>query len=306
MNDQPASRRSFSKFKRQPEDNKILLQKRDLEILKLVYEYRFIQSDQITASLPGSERNLLRRLQLLFHNGYLDRFVDYRRIRAMSGSDKMTYGITRKAGSLLASEAGLDWAKIDWDTKNRRMSDPYIKHTLMVSKFRATLALACKSQREVELIKWLENRGTGRNANREISDRVWVEVKDGKEKRLAVVPDAFFRLGIKDEEDFLFLEADRGTMSTGRFLGKLLAYQAWREQGGFEKKFDHTHFRVLTVTPSNERRDNLREAAKALDKGGMFWFTSENYYGLENPQSIFQKIWVTAKPKDDKAHSLLE
>ena len=300
------TRRSFSKFKRQPEDNKIVLQKRDLEILKLVYEYRFIQSDQITALMEASHDPICRRLQKLFHNGYLDRFVDLRRIRVRTGSDKMAYAITRKTGSLLASEAGLDWAKIDWDTKNRKMSEPYIKHTLMISNFRATLTLACRAQKNLNIESWIENRGTGQNVNKQISDRVWIEGKDGREKRLPVVPDAFFRLLIDDEEDFLFLEADRGTMSASRFLLKLLAYKAWREQGGFEKKFDHTHFRVLTVAPSNERRDSLREAAESLDRGGMFWFTSEKYYSLDYPESIFQNIWLTGKAKDSKLHSLIE
>lgn len=72
-----------------------------------------------------------------------------------TGSDKMTYAVTRKAGGLLATEAGLDWAKIDWDTKNRRASEPYIKHTLMISKFRATLTLACRSQEKLDIASWI-------------------------------------------------------------------------------------------------------------------------------------------------------
>lgn len=49
------------------------LTKRDLEILKLVFEKCFLSSDCIWALVGGSRQGVLRRLTHLFRGGYLDR-----------------------------------------------------------------------------------------------------------------------------------------------------------------------------------------------------------------------------------------
>jgi len=280
-----------------------VLQERDLEILKLIHNYRFIPSHHITNLIAGSERKILGRLQKLFHQGYLERLAD-RRIRIKAGSEKMVYAITRKAGDLLASEGGLDISKIDWDLKNRTVTERHIKHTLMIAKFRTILTLAAEGQKGVDIGQWKENRGSGKSLNPELSDTVKLEIKEGKEIRLRIVPDAFFSLREDYSEMFFFLEADRGTMPTERFWKKLTAYRAWWKQGGSKKKLGAEHFRVLTITPSNKRRDNLREVAKRVKPAGMFWFAAEKSYSANKPGSIFEAIWINAK--DDKAHSLLE
>jgi hypothetical protein len=298
-----STRRSFSKFIRRPEVNPLALQERDLEILKLVHDYRFIPSHHVTSLIPGSTRKILGRLQKLFHQGYLER-LDDRRIRTRAGSEKMVYGITRKAGDLLAEEGSLDISKIDWDLKNRTVTERHIKHTLMVAKFRTTLTLAAEGQKGVEIGQWKENRGSGKSLNPELSDTVKLEIKEGKEIKLRIVPDAFFSLREKDSEMFFFVEADRGTMPTERFWKKLTAYRAWRKQGGSKKKLGAENFRVLTITPSIKRRDNLREVAKRVKPAGMFWFAAEKNYSVNNPGAIFDGIWINGK--DDKTHSLLE
>ncbi|RJR32822.1 MAG: hypothetical protein C4567_17820 [Deltaproteobacteria bacterium] len=303
MDQTPNTRRGFSKFLRRPEQNPIQLQTRDLEILKLVFDYRFIPSHHVTSLIGKSERNVLERLKKLFHHGYLDRLAD-RRIRTHSGSEKMVYAITRKAGDLLINEGGLDISKVDWTLKNRTSTERHIKHVLMVSKFRTALTLATEAQKGIALGKWKENRGSGRNVNPEISDTVKLELREGKEIKLRIVPDAFFSLEEEKTEMFFFLEADRATMTAERFLRKLKAYLAWWKQGGSKRKLGAEHFRILTVTPSEKRRDNLREAATKIKPGGMFWFASEKQYSVGTPESIFGSIWLNAK--DDKQHSLLE
>jgi hypothetical protein len=216
----------------------------------------------------------------------------------------MVYAITRKAGDLLASEGGLDISKIDWDLKNRTVTERHIKHTLMIAKFRTILTLAILGRKGVEIGQWKENRGSGKSLNPELSDTVKLEIKEGKELRLRIVPDAFFSLIEGDTEMFFFLEADRGTMAADRFWKKLTAYRAWWQQGGSKKKLGAKNFRVLTITPSIRRRDNLREVAKKVKPAGMFWFAGEKNYSVNNAGAIFEAIWINGK--DEKAHSLLE
>jgi len=63
----------FPRFKRSPAVNPIRLTERDQDILRHVRRHRFLLSDHIQALVPGSRQQILRRLQRLFHHGYLDR-----------------------------------------------------------------------------------------------------------------------------------------------------------------------------------------------------------------------------------------
>ena len=104
-----------------------------------------------------------------------------------------------------------------------------------------------------------------------------------------------------------FLEADRGTMTLARFTLKLQAYAAYYETKKHEEKFKIRHFRVLTVTTSETRRSNLVAAAQreeALRRlGRMFLFTEDSKLSLEQPESMFQNIWISLSGTDP--HSIL-
>lgn len=57
-----------SRFARNPIGKRIIISKRDIEILRLLYRYRFLRSPQIIAFLrPKSDRRLIERLTDLFH-----------------------------------------------------------------------------------------------------------------------------------------------------------------------------------------------------------------------------------------------
>ncbi len=130
---------------------------------------------------------------------------------------------------------------------------------------------------------------------------------DGQE--YSVFPDAFFT--IEDEKDYLhyFLEADRSTMEGKRVLGKLKGYwQMWKQES-HKDKFDISVFRVLTITISQQRKENLRHIAKQANDNRtagseMFLFACKDDYNLEKPESVLKPIWHS--PKDDKPHHLLE
>lgn len=307
---QTRTKQSFVKFIPQPERYPIQLQKRDLKILHLIFEYRFARSDFVVKLIDGSERNILKRLQKLFHQGYLDRITD-RRIRTRSGSDKMVYAITKKAADLLAAELEIELPKLNWAWKNRQVTERHVKHTLMINKFRTAVNLAAKETEGVSLAFWKENRGSGKNIDPELSVKLTVRTGQGREEKRRIVPDAFLCLEDPDYNYFLYLEADRSTMAVHRFLKKVENYWVWYDVGGAKKKHGIKKFRVLTITQSERRRDNLRNAIIAARKdrklevgGGMFWFASEKDFSIDNPANVFAPIWLTAK--DAKLHALLE
>jgi len=290
------------KFKRRPEEvGGLRLQERDIEIVRLVQDYRFLNSDQIKALIDGSEQKILRRLQKLFHHGFLDRPLSQIAYPLM-GTQKMVYALGDKGADLLAEKFGIDRGKIKWNEKNKEVKDRHIQHTLMISNFRICLELALKNLPGTNLLFW------EKESPKELKDYVYIRDLQGREIRAPIVPDGFF--GIEDPKGkaYFFLEADQSTMTNARILKKMKAYWNWWKQGRHTEKFGIKAFRVLTITKTEKRKENLRGITKKADdrqRGSlMFWFTSEKKYSLQKPESILESIWQTAK--DDSFHNLLE
>jgi len=73
-------------------------------------------------------------------------------------------------------------------------------------------------------------------------------------------------------------------------------YVAYRRAGKHTDKFGIKHFRVLTLTTSPARCENLIAAAAAnadiRKEGRMFLFTVAENLPLLEPAKIFDKIWT--------------
>ena len=87
-----------------------------------VARYRFLSSTLIIRLIGGSHQQILRRLQLLFHHGYLDRPKSQVAQLAHAfdfGNRPFVYGLGR-AGAQVLAEAGIPLKeKLDWTTKKR-------------------------------------------------------------------------------------------------------------------------------------------------------------------------------------------
>ena len=273
-----------------------VLQDRDLEIVRLVAAYRVISSPDIQLLVPGSEQGILRRLQRLFHAGYLDR----PRQQRILGNLPMVYALGQRGADLVAQENGRK-PKIDWSEKNRQLQIRYLEHALMISRFHAALEYASAMVGAVNVERWCPD-GT-------IRDAVVVET-DGRRERIPVAPDAFFIVRILEGREVnrvhCFLEADRGSMTLARFAAKLRGYfQYWRT-GRAEKRLGMKNFLVLAVTTSPERAANLREICSSVSSRGlrMFLFCCERDYLPAKNRALLEPIWRT--PADDQGHALLE
>jgi len=267
--------------------------KRDLRILELVGDYRFLNTEQIHALVGGSKHNVTERLSRLFHHAYLDRPSHQRELRS-EGYRVMVYALAPKGAQLLAHRVGeAANAPRRLAASNRAAKRFYMAHTLMVSQFRACLALACRARPDVQLREW------------RVPDRPLARVMIGR-NAVAVIPDAQFILQAHDGQvAYFFLEADRGTMSHRRFLAKLQAYWHMRSLG--QKPEIPRAFRVLVVAPSQRRMENLLDTATNADPrhtgSRMFCFTVESEYSLDKPEVLFDRIWRT--PVDLLPRSIL-
>ena len=286
----------------------IILTPRDLDILRAVYRHRFLRSTHLVALSGGSRQTTLRRLQLLFHHGYLDRppmQLDW----YARGSEPLIYALGKRGAEVLAVEGVARPRGIRWDTKNRNLSRVFLHHTLAVAEVMLAFEVACRNREEVRFIPPEEvlQRAPTETRRLRLPFRWQVEIRqDGKPCRLSVEPDWVFGLQFENAPEsrqrvFFFLEADRGTMPVVRrgltqtsFLRKLLAYQeTWRR--GFHREYlGVPNFRVLTVTTSRERIEHLVEACRSLGGGGsrLFLFTDQG--GLDR-EDILVHEWVNGR-----------
>jgi hypothetical protein len=275
------------RYRRAGADVTCVLTARDLEIMRLVESFRLASSEQIQLLVEGSDQGILRRLQALFHAGYLDRLR--RQYVPGGGSAKMIYAITNKGVTTLQQAGLIDKAtQTDRNAQNRELHDFSIAHRLLVSHIRAVLTAACANRPDVGFVFWREGR--------ELFDTIEVTLPQ-KYATFPIAPDGFFAIqNAQGRRLHLMVEADRGSMNLERFTRKLQAYAAYGRAGKHTEKFGIKHFRVLTVTTSPARCQNLIAAAAAgadiRKDGRMFLFATEERLPLLEPAKIFDKIWT--------------
>lgn len=273
----------LKKFARSTSADPLRLTPRDTAILSDVAEYRFLNTEQLLALHEGGRRNLTQRLSLLFHHGFLDRPEVQKAARLTSAHT--VYSLDRKGVEFLAKD-GKEREGILRRLQELKHTSPLIAHALMISQFRVCLTLALKHRTDVKLIRWTQ----GNDLKTLLRHR-------GQNPEL--VPDAFFILETSEFKYPCFLEADRGTMTTERYVNKLQLYWRHYREERFEKTLGLTHFRVLTITPTEARAENLCRAAKEADDrkqgSGMFLFMSETAYKTATPDAILQAAWKCPK-----------
>ena len=235
---------------------------------------------------PRTKREIQRRLEFLFHHGYVKR-------KKLSDNEPIAYAIGNKAAEELMLYYGIDRQQIEWTTKNRECGEPYIRHALMVTGLRHAVVVALRDRPDVTLKFW-EPDGAFQ-AKVQYEDRVHTQggtrtqVVDG-----TVKPDSLFLLLHREKGIHYFPEADRSTMSNGRYFSKLKAYYAFWATYVRDGKSPIKQMRVLTITRSEERKQNLRKIADQLspEAKNLFWFICEKAY-LGNPQQVFAATWQT-------------
>jgi len=242
----------------------MVLTPRDTEMLRLVARHRFLRSTHLHSLLGGSGAQLLRRLQKLFHHGYLERPLCQLDYYQQGGSRPMVYGLSVRAAAYLRRVNQWPSPRFVSVPDNRSIRRLFLDHALMVSDILVSLERICRERGDVRVVMAESN-----------DDLLHWQVDTPQHGKVGVVPDAVFHLQFPNgsQKDIVCcLEADRGTMPVvshdpqrSSLARKFAAYEAsWRD-GVFRRQFADARVRVLTVTSSVERlasiHDHLRTNA---------------------------------------------
>jgi hypothetical protein len=179
----------------------IKLTPRDLLILRAVERHRLLRSTHLIALLDASRQTTLRRLQLLFHHGYLDRPAAQLDWYAQ-GSEPMAHALGNRGAAVLAA-AGERGGALRWD-KSRNISRQFLRHTLAVAEVMVAFEVACRGTEGVELIRPEEILAAAPEATQSLRlpFRWQVEVQEGGNlHRLGVEPDRVFGLRFASEPE---------------------------------------------------------------------------------------------------------
>ena len=289
------------RYKRSPSRG-FHLTKRDVEAIAHVFEHRFLRSTHLAMLLEGSPQAILRRLNLLYHHGFLDRLREY-------SPSPMVYALGNKGARVLERLFGIPQGKVDWAVKNNEI-DPvslFRNHTLLVADFMVRVEVSCKKCGDVRLIKQeeiLESLPEETKGKQNPFGWSVAVSSEGEQIHLGIVPDKVFCLHFTERPEgknkaYFFLEADRVTMPIIRsnlkqtsYFRKLIAYYATWQQELHMRLFNIKNFRVLTVTSTQERIENMIAANKEINNGegsNLFLFTSQEV--METCESIFALQW---------------
>ena len=279
--------------------NSFDLSEKEKDILTALYRFRLMTVYHLIKLTGRKQQNLNSSLRKLEKRGSVCR-------RQNKKFEPFVYSVGVEAAPILASLGLGDREEIHLLARRlHELRTLFDRHFLMVTDIHLTLELACRNS-SIKIHEWREGK--------QLND--FVIIREGNEnKKLFVRPDAFFSLDFSTPTSttrrYFFLEADRGTTTNKTFQNKIKAYWAYYKQDLFTKKYNVSarSFRVITITESEKRAENLCKASKEVlpkGSGNFYYFTPMSNLSDDEPTNIFQSIF-TAPPdyETKKRYSLI-
>jgi hypothetical protein len=216
----------------------------------------------------------------------------------------MVYGLGRRGAQALRQERG-NSGETDWTERNKRAGAKFIEHTLAIADLLVRLELACRAREDVSMLSENELLADAPEQTRRSREplRLTVAGVDNGLGVSSVIPDALFGLAFKDQtESYFALEMDRSSMPVSRsrfdrtsFLRKLHVYLEAFKQGRHIAHYGLQQVRVLTVTDSRKRIDNMLAVLDELtgSKGSHFFLFGT--FGEANSLSPLDVAWTNGR-----------
>ncbi|MCJ7783837.1 MAG: replication-relaxation family protein [Desulfobacterales bacterium] len=231
---------------------------KDLEIISLIYQHRFLSTDLLYLLVKESpdeskgerygfgKTALYNRCQMLVKNRYLMRqFFTDQPIGRGYRSQPAVYSLGKASVEWIAHEFRQTKENLRKLIEQNRIGAHFLRHFMGIARLRVNLELACRQSNGTISVSYWKQGG-------ELKDYVYTDPDVG-EHRLSVFPDAFFSLDVEGRgRSHYMLEFDRSTESIkGRIREKLLAYAIYTNHKLYRRKYfyvkRHTGDRELAV-----------------------------------------------------------
>jgi hypothetical protein len=293
---------------------KSLVTERDVDLLLSLYKYRYLTSSQVRRLHFPSQQTANRRIRALEVALYVGAAF-------VPGLEERLLCLRRKGADVVAERLRVVPEKLGWKKNLGMPKDPYfVRHFAAVNDFRIALTTACEARDDLLLLGFIpESEGvrTPKGMVRKYLRDVVSDVRSPNDT-ITHTPDGVFALQKNGKSALFFLEIDRGTetITDGEkgFLKTIRFYLHYLLRGGFERygaDFSVTDpfrvFRVLVVTTSLRRLENIRAAGGALvfepEKAKrLIWVTAEAAVACGN---VLSNVWASLDPRDDRSYAIV-
>jgi hypothetical protein len=246
-NDKPRDTRGRrSRFARTPTGKRIVLGKRDLDILRWLYRYRYLRQSHLQVLLqPRSAKRFVERLGDLYHETGL-----INRPGVSSGSfdiraTPMLYEISPSGIEWLIDQNSLPHRTVTFSFQSRRSYRPQLPHTMMIIETLLDIECATMAREGERFVPVDEVLGRAPESTRNAPNPLAVpseligaikHANKRKHQRTWLIPDALYGIeyDIRGEKRYRFwaLECERtspawrSTNSTSSTALKRIAYDA--------------------------------------------------------------------------------
>src|ERR1043166_1440515 len=241
-----------------PRANSLAVQKRDLEILRGLFESRIMTSAHIAALyFSGSRESAKKRLQKLKSAGLIAE-------RKRRVNEPSILFLTRKGHALLTKQGAIaDFPRLASTAFEKRadVSTLTMRHELEVMDVKAAFHSALEKAETFSVAEF----------------STWPllhqfrAIRPGHQTEVLVKPDGFIRINEKESdggvsEHTFFLEVDRSSETQSTLVARAGCYLNHYKSGGFalangaeRGAYKDFPFRVLMVLKNAERRNNTAE-----------------------------------------------
>ncbi len=220
----------------------VILQARDLLLLRTLSDLRLLSRDQI-AALSGfqSITRVNVRLAKLTRAGLIQRYF----VASESGGRSSIYALTRKG----SQTAQLPFQPLKWLPNSIIIGNAFAAHQLAINEIR----VAASDSGRVPVI--------------------WKTLDEPIAESTKLIPDALIERQFDTEWRSLFLEVDLGTEALPTWTKKVQQYLQLATSGNFRDVVQADRFAVLVVANSDARSRQLRAHIAVLTQK-LFWFTT--------------------------------
>jgi hypothetical protein len=314
--------------RRTPSGKRLVLQPRDIEIFKLLRQYRFLRSTYLWALLPAKTRGksfkrFQDRLTDLFHeNGAAQggAYLDWPPQQRLSFSARYTPSIyaLSPAGEALLDDKGVKIDNITDLVQSGRMAvHREFSHAMMICDTLASIELGTRADPSVRFVPWPEiiSKAPAQTQRSKNPFAIPVEISHKfsgasapSYEQFRIIPDGLFGLEYQQVSGkklyrFFILEAERRNRVNTRslkgssFLKKILAYRAIIDHEIYKSHFGIPNLLILTVAPTQARIETMKQTI--LDIYGtadssMFLFRRVAALGDSEPDGFSKTLMFDA------------
>jgi len=240
----------------------IVIQERDRHLLSEIGLLGDIDRETASVIGPfGSATQAKQRLLELTRAGFLSRYF----VGTISGGRKAIYRLSPKGSALL----GIPTTPPARKPRDHIAKDLFLDHRLKTNSIFLKVKYLPIPIASVRFCSW----------------RSFVSPLS---KAIGLIPDAYFEVESSAGVRCMFLEVDLGTEVLQVWERKVRRYLQLATSGQFAEVFQQIQFRVLVVTDSARRLENIRAVvSKSIDR--VFWFTT---FELINREGFWSSIWL--------------